>query len=68
MLVKSYDNDYSQGLQLMQEGKLQDAAKIFSTYSDVIHAVCQPPYKNVSLAHEALRSCLAYHHNKHILK
>ncbi|XP_046669354.1 SET and MYND domain-containing protein 4-like [Homalodisca vitripennis] len=67
LLVKSYHNDYERGLAAMGEGQLTEAAQVFSAYSDVMHVVCRPPIKNVSLAQEALRSCWAYNYNKHVL-
>ncbi|XP_054273214.1 SET and MYND domain-containing protein 4 isoform X2 [Macrosteles quadrilineatus] len=68
LLVKSYNEDYSRGFSLMSEGKLCEAAEIFSAFLDVMHVICKPPMKNISLAQEAMRSCFAYPHNKHVVK
>lgn len=57
ILINSYFDDFDKGISLMNRGNIEEAINVMCMFSDLMHGVCVPPVKKVSLCHEALRSC-----------
>nr|XP_018910791.1 PREDICTED: SET and MYND domain-containing protein 4 [Bemisia tabaci] len=66
-LIHSLDKKYQEGKKELDRGNISAAISSLSAYSNEISALCIPPVKTLTLAHEALRICWANDGSKIIL-
>ncbi|GLH03679.1 SET and MYND domain-containing protein 4 [Gryllus bimaculatus] len=57
--VQEAERTYADALDRMEAGDAQGAVPLFCAYVDRLHALGHPPRKNLHLAQEALRICMA---------
>lgn len=61
------DKKYQEGKKELDRGNISAAISSLSAYSNEMSALCIPPVKTLTLAHEALRICWANDGSKIIL-
>uniref|UniRef100_A0A1B6DV01 Uncharacterized protein n=1 Tax=Clastoptera arizonana TaxID=38151 RepID=A0A1B6DV01_9HEMI len=66
-LVKSYLDSFLHATEFMDKGELDKATAILSEFSDQMHLICKPPFKEMSLSHIALTTCWANNSNTYII-
>lgn len=67
LLVNTYLENFTHGMDFMDKGDLDEATAIFSEFSDNMHKICKPPFKKLSLSHVALTTCWANSSNTYIV-